>query len=131
MEKRNQKFVPAISSDKLTVEYEKRDFRTNLPNLAEELEDINSSGRIRVESLSFEDVTPHDPGLIEFIQRCSTRNEAFEIIDYLERREEISVEIAAINRKKIKEEGLKAFGPHITPGHYERVYRVEKKKKKK
>ncbi|HDN17545.1 MAG TPA: DUF2095 domain-containing protein, partial [Candidatus Bathyarchaeota archaeon] len=60
------------------------------------------------------------PDVIDFIRRCETEEEAFEIIDFLERRGEISHKIAELIKRKIKEKGLRYFGPKKPADYYQR-----------
>ncbi len=66
----------------------------------------------------------YDPGPIDFIRRCSTKEEALEIIDYLERKQQITEQYAKELRKQVKEEGLETFGSEKKWGHYEKVNRM-------
>jgi len=63
----------------------------------------------------------YDPTVIDFICRCSTIEEALEIIDFMLKRQEITEEYAQELKKQLKEDGLESFGPHRTPGYYERA----------
>ena len=47
------------------------------------------------------------PDVIDFIRRCDTEEQALEIIDFLEKRGEISREYANKLRRQLKEKGLK------------------------
>ena len=53
-----------------------------------------------------------NPQATDFIRRCSTNEEAHQIIDYLEKRGEIAKEEADSFREKLEKEGLSAFGEH-------------------
>ena len=61
------------------------------------------------------------PKAEDFIQRCSTVEEAEEIISYLEKKEELDAEQAKALREKRKDEGVSSFGDAKTTGHYERI----------
>lgn len=63
----------------------------------------------------------YTPGVIDFICRCKTEEEALEIIDYMLKKGEISEEHAKDLRKQLEEKGLEFFGEHRTPGYYERA----------
>ena len=60
------------------------------------------------------------PKTEDFIQRCSTVEEAEEIISYMETQEELDQEQAEALRDRLKAEGLSSFGTK-TSGHYERI----------
>jgi hypothetical protein len=63
----------------------------------------------------------YDPGVIDFICRCKTEEEAIEIIDYMLKKGDISESYADELKKQLKEEGLEFFGEHRAPGYYERA----------
>jgi len=63
----------------------------------------------------------YEPGVIDFICRCKTVDEAIEIINFLFERDEISEKEKEELLLQLKEEGLESFGPHRTPGYYERA----------
>ena len=103
-------------------------FRKLFPHLAEEME----SGRSRVsvadveEGPSGTDKGPkrkwagYDPDATDFIRRCSTEEEAEEIITYLEERGEITPERASELRSQLREKGLESFGIRKEAGFYHR-----------
>ena len=102
---------------------EKEEFKKKFPNLAEEIElGVGKS------ELQF-DVEPpkpsrkfagYDPGVIDFIRRCTNEVQALEIIEYLKNREEITHEESERLCRQLEEEGLKSFGKRKEPGYYER-----------
>ena len=63
---------------------------------------------------------------MDFIRRCTTNEEAFEILDYLFDKKEISEEEYKDIKEKIITHGLAYFGEHKTWGYYERKYRNRK-----
>jgi hypothetical protein len=102
---------------------EKERFRKRFPNLAKEIEE--GTGKA---DLDFEVEAPrpmrrfasYEPNVIDFIRRCSTEEEASEIIDYLVRRQEITSEEAETLNNQLKVKGLRSFGKKKLPGYYER-----------
>ncbi len=102
---------------------EKKEFRRRFPKLAEEIE--SGAGKADIE---FQGEKPkpktkfagYDPDAIDFIRRCSTEDQAYEIIEYLEKRGEVTKEAADELCKQLKEEGLKSFGRKKKSGHYDR-----------
>ncbi len=60
----------------------------------------------------------YEPTVIDFIRRCDTEEEALEVINYLEKKGEISREYAERLRKQLKEKGLRSFGTKKEPGYY-------------
>jgi hypothetical protein len=62
----------------------------------------------------------YDPTAVDFIRRCKTKEQAEEIINYLEKRKEIQKIEADVLRKVLKKNGLKAFGSVKSIGYYEK-----------
>ncbi|UYP46450.1 hypothetical protein NEF87_002735 [Candidatus Lokiarchaeum ossiferum] len=112
-----------LSDDKLTVEYEKEEFVTSLPNLASEMLESNKKATVPISGIRQNPQKPKDPTAIDFIRRCSTNEQAIEIIDYLENNGEISYDQALEFRTRLESEGLLSFGKHKSRGFYEREYR--------
>ncbi|MHA1476404.1 MAG: DUF2095 family protein, partial [Promethearchaeota archaeon] len=90
----------------------------SLPHLSSEL--IKGEKKINIQGI--ENDIP-DPGTIDFIRRCKTKEEAFEIIDFLLKRKEISLEEFQSLKDQIKNQGLSSFGSHKKKGYYERKYK--------
>lgn len=102
---------------------EKKDFKKQFPKLAEEMEsgvgkaDIEFQGEKPRAKRKFAE---HDPDANDFIRRCSTEDQAYEIIEYLEKRGELTKEAADELCKQLREQGLKSFGRKKKYGHYDR-----------
>ena len=102
---------------------EKKEFKKKFPKLATEME--SGVGRADIE-FAAEKPTPsrkfagHDPDAIDFIRRCTTDDQAYEIIEYLEKRGEVTKEVADELCKQLREEGLRSFGREKEHGFYER-----------
>jgi hypothetical protein len=62
----------------------------------------------------------YNPDAVDFLSRCKKDEEAHEVIDYLEKRGEISREEAEEYREKLEKEGLGAFGEHKDRDYYHR-----------
>jgi hypothetical protein len=109
---------------------EKKDFKRLFPNISEEIE----SGSSKVDLNKADEILPstepsykedrkyagYQPGAVDFIRRCRKPQEAEEIIAYLEKKGDITIEDAKALRRKLNEEGLRSFGPWKKPGDYER-----------
>jgi hypothetical protein len=59
-----------------------------------------------------------NPSAVDFIRRCDTEAQAKEIIDYLEKRGEITKENASELRRQLKRDGVRSFGPKKEENHY-------------
>jgi len=93
------------------LEFDVKRFKELFPHLAKEiLEGPPRIGRDPLEGFL--------PGPVDYIRRCRTVKEAEEVIDYLERKGEISKEEAERLRRQLREKGLESFGPRKTPGYY-------------
>lgn len=109
------------------MEFDRERFRKMFPNLYRELEEGVSSIRIdsvRLDSEAGErvaDLRGYSPDVIDFIRRAETEEQALEVIDYCERRGEISSEYAEQLRKQLRERGLESFGSHKEEGYYFRI----------
>jgi hypothetical protein len=109
----------------LIIDWER--FKRLFPHLAKEME----KGVVRV-SIDAYRVDPdegerlargdrwagYDPGVMDFLRRCDTVEEAEEIINYLEGRGEITCERAEELRRQLRERGLRSFGEKKEPGYY-------------
>lgn len=69
-----------------------------------------------------EDSELYNPKTTDFLQRCTTIQEAEEILSYQLKIGEIDKEEADTLLKTCKEKGLEYFGPTKTSGYYDRTY---------
>lgn len=92
-----------------------RELKENEKILAEQ-EERTSHGTKKIRKFA-----GYEPGVIDFICRCKTDEEAREIIEFMLKRGEITEEYAAELLKQLEEQGLESFGEHRTPGYYERA----------
>jgi len=114
----NKKTAPKLSDDNLTIEFDAKDFKKSLPHLSSEL--IGGEKKINIQGIQN---TIPDPGAIDFIRRCRSKEEAFEIIDFLLKRNEISLDEFHSLKDQIKNQGLSSFGHQKKKGYYEKKYR--------
>ena len=102
---------------------EKKDFKKRFPKLAQEMENGISKADVDFETIkpkSGRKFAGYDPNAIDFIRRCTNEEQAYEIIEYLENRGEITKEEAEKLCKQVKEDGLRSFGRTKVPGFYEK-----------
>ena len=102
---------------------ERDDFKKRYPTLSKEMEKGTGKADLRFE---VEAPKPdrrfagYDPGVTDFLRRCSSNEEAFEIIEHLAKRGEVTAEEAEELRRRLRDEGVRSFGPKKKPGFYER-----------
>jgi len=114
------------------MEFEKKRFKQMFPNLANEMDaDQNSvtissvrsdiSAGERRASASTKRFDNYIPDAIDYIRRCDNEKQAEEIIDYLEKRQEISQEYAERLRKQLRTKGVRSFGSKKQDDYYSRA----------
>ncbi|MFX0017719.1 MAG: DUF2095 family protein [Promethearchaeota archaeon] len=134
-----------IDFDGLKIAYEKSELEKQFPNLMSEI--LKKKKSIKIDSVDFnieskskaKDLTKtedykedlRDPGVIDFIRRCTNNDEALEILDYLFKRKEINLKFYKKLKNQIqKKDGLKKLikecGGPKKPGYYERKYYSKK-----
>lgn len=94
------------------------------PNIARELE--QNVMRVSIDSIRTEvkddgeskKLSGYMPDVVDFLRRCSNDEEAENIIEFLERRGEVSGEYAVRLRAQLREKGLRSFGSKKEHGHY-------------
>ncbi len=104
-----------------------------LPHLAREME--SSPSDVLIEGVRWEETnrtqqsidtdkprfSGHSPDVVDFLRRCTTEEEAKQIIDFLEkRRGEITTIHAKELRRQLQTQGIRSFGSKKSWGHYER-----------
>ncbi len=103
------------------------DFAKRFPNLLNELEKEGLSiGGVRQEAKDKgkdEIRGEFDPSVLDFLRRCSSEEEALEVISFLESNDDIDGGYASKLRAQLLERGLRSFGSKKEPSYYERVGR--------
>lgn len=113
------------------MELTKDQIRKAFPNLAKEIDkqkqkiNINS---IRTDPKSAEktattqkNLSNYNPDIIDFLRRCDTKQQAEEIIAYMENRREITPDHAQTLRQQLRKKGVRSFGPKKEEGYYFKV----------
>jgi len=101
------------------------------PNLADEMDTDQNQNRVAISSVR-SDVSAGErasakrfdnyiPDAIDFIRRCDNEKQAEEIIDFLEKRQEISHEHAQRLKKQLRTKGVRSFGPKKQDDYYSRA----------
>ena len=108
------------------MDVEKKRFQRMFPNLAHELENEDCGTKINSvrsdpstgEKAVSKKFTDYAPDVIDFLRRCDKAEQAEEIIDYMEKRKEISGEYARKLRKQLKAKGVRSFGSKKEDDYY-------------
>lgn len=106
--------------------FDKERLRKIFPKLAKEIERGESKLSIRSvrsdikvgERATSGCFDGYDPDVIDFLRRCDTEEQAFEIIDFMESRHEINTDYAEKLRKQLKEKGVRTFGSKKEDDYY-------------
>lgn len=106
------------------MDFTSEEFRKKFPNLARELEQnlmhVNIDSK-RTEAKDYdgpEKLRGYVPDVVDFLRRCDDNKDAERIIDFLEKRDEISSEHAVKLRMQLYGKGLRSFGSKKKHGHY-------------
>jgi len=106
---------------------DEKELKKSYPHLHEEVAEKSGvpreDGCHRVSAIKMDRGRGYDPSVLDFIQRCSTDDEAMAIVCFMEKRGEISRAYAASLKMRISEHGVRSFGAKRLPGHYERTLR--------
>ena len=105
---------------------DKKSFKEKYPNLYKELE--SGENKVAINSVctdteaaekSFSDkLRNFDPTVVDFIRRCDTIEEAKTIIDFMEKRCEITSKRALKLRSQLMKKGVRSFGPKKEENYY-------------
>lgn len=98
-------------------EFDKEEFRKLFPKLSEEI--LGKSYNIR--ELSKDPLAGYEPNVYDFLCRVKSVEDGLNVIDYLERRGELSSEVARELRDKLVRHGIEAFGERREFGYYYRL----------
>ena len=102
---------------------ERDEFKKRYPTIAKEIEEGKGKA-----DLSFEVEAPqddrrfagYDPDVVDFLRRCSRDEEAYEIIEYMRNRGEVTEKESQELCAQLRREGVRSFGPKKGPGYYEK-----------
>ncbi|MGC8831971.1 MAG: DUF2095 family protein [Thermoproteota archaeon] len=75
------------------------------------------------EKLDPESLKGYAPNVFDYIRRCESNEEAFQIVDFLVMRKELSEKVAEVIKRRIMEKGLRFYGPKKQTGYYVEKYR--------
>ena len=108
------------------MEIDKKSFKKMFPKLSKELEGREGKvaiGSVRTDSENAEKSLSdkfhnYNPTVVDFIRRCDTEAQAETIIEYLEKRGELTKEYTDKLRKQLKKEGVRSFGSKKEENYY-------------
>jgi len=113
------------------MEIDEDHFKKMFPNLTKEVNvgkqkvTINSvrSDRKAAEKTAAaqKNLSNYNPDIIDFLRRCDTKQQAEEIITYMENRGEIPHNHAQKLRQQLRKKGVRSFGPKKEEGYYFKV----------
>jgi hypothetical protein len=119
------------------MDLEKERFKRTFPHLAEEMTDEKNRLSIKSvrsdpesgEKAASSTLEGYEPDVIDFLRRCDNEKQAIEVINYLEKKGEISSNQAAKLKKQLKEKGVRSFGKKKGENYY--IRQAESKNIKK
>jgi len=105
---------------------DKERFRKMFPHLAKEMDSGESEINFMAvrsdvslgEKAASHKFSGYNPDIIDFLRRCETNDQALEIINYCERRGEITSAYARRLRHQLKARGNRSFGPKKGEDYY-------------
>ena len=108
------------------MDIKRKRFRRMFPNLAREMDSRESETKINSvrsapttsDKVASKKLTDYTPDVVDFLRRCEKVEQAIEIIDYLEKKKEISSKFARKLRKQLKERGVRSFGSKKEDDYY-------------
>lgn len=114
----------------ISISYSTKDVKKKFPHLFDELKKSNQ----KIEITGIKHPTKvieksdelYNPTAEDFLRRCNTQEEAFEILEFLLKRKKISKEKYTHLMNRLKNEGVECFGERKAWGYYERKYRPSK-----
>jgi hypothetical protein len=110
------------------MEIDKKRFKNLFPHLSEEMEQnqqrasissVRSDARIG-ENAAAKRFDGYIPDVIDFIRRCDNLKQAEEIIEYMEKRNELNPTYARKLKRQLREKGVRSFGPKKQDDYYSR-----------
>jgi len=110
------------------MDTKKNEFRRMFPRLSEEMK--TGKRKISIRSIrqdqesaenataNSKDLVDYDPDVVDFLRRCDNNRQAEEIINFMEKRVEITQSHAQNLRDQLKKRGLRSFGTKKKEGCY-------------
>ena len=92
--------------------------RANPAKAEESVNDVEETMLAEAENALPDKFRHYNPTVIDFIRRCDTKDQAEEIVAYMQQRREITEEYANKVRAQLKKEGLRSFGSKKEEDYY-------------
>jgi hypothetical protein len=110
------------------MEIDKKRFKNMFPHLSEEMEQNQQRVSISAvrsdvsigEHAAAKRFDGYIPDVIDFIRRCDNVKQAEEIIEYMEKRNEIDPTYARKLKRQLRGKGVRSFGPKKQDDYYSR-----------
>jgi len=106
-------------------------FKKMFPNLTREvdvgkqkvaIDSVRSDRKAAEKTASAQkNLSNYNPDVIDFLRRCDTKQQAREIIIYMENCGKISRNYAKKLRQQLRKKGVRSFGPKKEEGYYFKV----------
>lgn len=99
----------------------KKELEELFPSLSKEIRGKKRSmtiDAVRSEASEPSSLRAYDPDIIDFLRRCEGEREGREIINFMEKRGEISHKYAMRLRRQLKKKGIRSFGTKKEANYY-------------
>lgn len=121
----------------LIISYDEEELKMQFPNLTSEISQNVKQMSINGVSIKIDkgekdlindyEEDLRNPGVFDFIRRCNKLSDALNILDYLLKRKEISLDLYNVIKQNLSEtDGLNKFlnkiGGYKEPGYYQKKY---------
>jgi hypothetical protein len=117
----------ATASGDVAMGLDRESIKKVFPNLTREMQSdetkvpvksIRTDPKTGEKAANRERFVNYVPDVIDFLRRCETKEQAEEIIAYMEKRCEINEEYAQKLRVQLKQKGVRSFGPKKEENYY-------------
>jgi hypothetical protein len=117
----------ATASGDVAMGLDRESIKKMFPNLTREMQSdetkvpvksIRTDPKTGEKAANRERFVNYVPDVIDFLRRCETKEQAEEIIAYMEKRCEINEEYAQKLRVQLKQKGVRSFGPKKEENYY-------------
>lgn len=104
----------------MPLEMHKDELKKRFPHLAKEMDESppEETASVKIKA----GPSGYQPNVLDFLARCDSNKQAFEIIDYLEKRGELPKADASSLRMRIGKHGVRSVAKKRAPGHYFREF---------